>query len=158
MPAFSSAATRASPVSARPPTVSRSCDSSLPIVGFDTPDFSAKSSCDQPKSERAALISVRARRHHIRYGEGRARPREQSENWRGIDAVALGFMMEVGGSLQAAIDHPASDAWLAVVFFAVLGVASWQIGRAAKYILAGFSTHAPIRPPTFPHPRVTARK
>jgi hypothetical protein len=64
----------------------------------------------------------------------------------------------VGGSLQAAIDHPASDAWLAVVFFAVLGVASWQIGRAAKYILAGFSTHAPIRPPTFPHPRVTARK
>ena len=31
----------------------------------------------------------------------------------------------------------ASDAWMAVVFFAVLGGLSWLVGRAAKYVLAG---------------------
>jgi len=30
-------------------------------------------------------------------------PRNNPKDWRGIDAVALGFMMEIGGSLQASI-------------------------------------------------------
>jgi hypothetical protein len=46
-------------------------------------------------------------------------PANNPKDWRGIDAVALGFMMEIGGSLQAAmvgmavatiaIEKPASD-------------------------------------------------
>jgi hypothetical protein len=46
-------------------------------------------------------------------------PANNPKDWRGIDAVALGFMMEIGGSLQSAmvgiaiaacaIEQPASD-------------------------------------------------
>jgi hypothetical protein len=46
-------------------------------------------------------------------------PANNPKDWRGIDAVALGFMMEIGGSLQAAmasiaiaacaIEKPGSD-------------------------------------------------
>ena len=31
----------------------------------------------------------------------------------------------------------ASEAWMMVVFFAVVGGLSWLAGRAAKYVLAG---------------------
>jgi hypothetical protein len=31
----------------------------------------------------------------------------------------------------------ASDAWISVAFFAIVGGASWLAGRAVKYVLAG---------------------
>jgi hypothetical protein len=34
-------------------------------------------------------------------------------------------------------NQSASEAWMAAVFFAIFGGASWLVGRAAKYILAG---------------------
>jgi hypothetical protein len=34
-------------------------------------------------------------------------------------------------------NNSASEAWLAAVFFAVVGGFSWLSGRAAKYVLAG---------------------
>jgi len=62
-------------------------------------------------SDLAAIVSAMAK-------AGRD-PANNPKDWRGIDAVALGFMMEIGGSLQAAmasiaiaataIKNPASD-------------------------------------------------
>ena len=46
-----------SPVSARPP-ISPSSASSRLIVGIETPDLSAKSSCDHPSKERAAFTCL----------------------------------------------------------------------------------------------------
>jgi hypothetical protein len=34
-------------------------------------------------------------------------------------------------------NHSASEAWIAAVFFAVIGGLSWLAGRAAEYVLAG---------------------
>jgi hypothetical protein len=56
-PAFSRAACSLSLVSGRPPIGSlASIASRRPIVGFDIPEAAARSSCDQPNRDRAALI------------------------------------------------------------------------------------------------------
>jgi hypothetical protein len=34
-------------------------------------------------------------------------------------------------------NQSASEAWIAAVFFAIVGGASWLVGRVAKYVLAG---------------------
>jgi hypothetical protein len=53
--------------------------------------------------------------------------------------LAIAFLCEIAAIIVLmviAIDPPASDAWLALVFFAVVGVFSWLAGRAAKHVLA----------------------
>jgi hypothetical protein len=47
-----------------------------------------------------------------------------------IAAVAI-LVMVITKTLSA------SDAWISVAFFAIVGGAFWLAGRAAKYVLAG---------------------
>ncbi len=63
-------------------------------------------------------------------------PVKNPKNWRGIDAVALGFLMEIGGSLQSAmigiavaacaIEKPSSD--LGPKFVAIVKSGNWLRG------------------------------
>jgi len=46
-----------------------------------------------------------------------------------ITAFVIIFLIVTNGA--------AADAWLAVLFFVIVGGLSWLAGRAAKYILAG---------------------
>ena len=70
-------------------------------------------------------------------------PMKNPEDWRGIDAVALGFLMEIGTSLQAAmvsialaavaIERPASDLGPKFVELVKAGGAMQMTCRATLY-------------------------
>jgi hypothetical protein len=54
--------------------------------------------------------------------------------------LAIAYLCEIAAIVVLAMivsNHSASEAWMAVVFFAIVGGLSWLAGRAAKYILAG---------------------
>jgi hypothetical protein len=55
--------------------------------------------------------------------------------------LAIASLCEIAAIVTLVIivtnNHSASEAWLAAVFFAVVGGVSWLAGRTAKYILAG---------------------
>jgi hypothetical protein len=54
--------------------------------------------------------------------------------------LAIAILCEISTIVVLVIivnNHAASEAWMAAVFFAVAGGASWLVGRAAKYVLSG---------------------
>ena len=55
--------------------------------------------------------------------------------------LAIASLSEIAAIVVLVIsitnNHPPADAWMAAVFFAVVGALSWLAGRAAKYALAG---------------------
>jgi hypothetical protein len=54
--------------------------------------------------------------------------------------LAIASLCEIAAIVVFVImvnNHAASEAWMAVVFFAIVGGVSWLAGRAAKYVLAG---------------------
>ena len=57
--------------------------------------------------------------------------------WCGLTVAALCEVFTIIILVMIVIDRAASEAWLAAVFFAVVGGASWLGGRAAKYVLSG---------------------
>jgi hypothetical protein len=53
--------------------------------------------------------------------------------------LAIAFLCEIAAMIVLVVianDPSASDAWMALVFFGVVGVFSWLAGRAAKQFLA----------------------
>lgn len=58
-------------------------------------------------------------------------PANNPKEWRGIDAVALGFLMEIGGSLQAAM------ASIAIAATAIKTPASDLGGKFVEIVEAG---------------------
>jgi hypothetical protein len=58
--------------------------------------------------------------------------------WCGLAIASLCEIAAVGVvAIIVTNKNSASEAWLAVLFFAVVGGISWLAGRAAKYVLAG---------------------
>jgi hypothetical protein len=57
--------------------------------------------------------------------------------WCGLVIASLCEIAAVVVLLTIITNHSASEAWMAAIFFAVVGGISWLVGRAAKYILAG---------------------
>jgi hypothetical protein len=54
--------------------------------------------------------------------------------------LAIASLCEIAAFVAIALiiaNRAASDAWLAVVFFAVVGALTWLVGRSAKYVLTG---------------------
>ncbi|SIO66924.1 hypothetical protein SAMN05443247_11538 [Bradyrhizobium erythrophlei] len=58
--------------------------------------------------------------------------------WCGLAVASLCEIAAVGVLvLVITKSSAAADAWVAAVFFAIVGGLAWLAGRAAKYILAG---------------------
>lgn len=57
--------------------------------------------------------------------------------WCGVAIASLCEIAAIGIVVMIVVNHPASEAWIAAVFFAVVGGVSWLVGRAAKYVLSG---------------------
>jgi hypothetical protein len=55
--------------------------------------------------------------------------------------LAIASLCEIAAIVVLVIivtnNQSASEAWMATVFFAIIGGVSWLAGRAAKYVLAG---------------------
>jgi hypothetical protein len=78
-------------------------------------------------SDLAAIVS-----HMAKAGRDAAK---NPKDWRGIDAVALGFMMEIGGSLQAAM------VGMAVAAIAIENPASNLGPKFVKLVKSGEALH-----------------
>jgi hypothetical protein len=57
--------------------------------------------------------------------------------WCGLAIASLCEIAAIVVVVLIVTNKAASEAWMAFVFFAVVGGLSWLAGRAAKYILAG---------------------
>jgi hypothetical protein len=57
--------------------------------------------------------------------------------WCGLAIASLCEIAAFAILAMSLTNKSASEAWMAAVFFAIVGGASWLAGRAAKYILAG---------------------
>jgi hypothetical protein len=57
--------------------------------------------------------------------------------WCGLAIAVLCEIFTIVVLVMIVTNRAASEAWMAAVFFAVVGGASWLAGRAAKYVLSG---------------------
>jgi hypothetical protein len=57
--------------------------------------------------------------------------------WCGLAIASLCEIAAITVFLIGYTNHAASEAWMAMAFFAIVGGLAWLVGRVAKYVLAG---------------------